>query len=146
MLILVIYLVLELFVFYRKLNIITIVGMIVLIVSFGTFLMGWWGLPSNNVNSDNGVIDSKIIFIVSILSIMIVIGDLLATYLSHKKWISRFTTIFWSLVGILLFMLLIVDSSLIEERFSQVNTDFLSIVALGTSLLTIGVKSQLLEE
>ena len=119
--------------------------MIVLIVSFGTFLMGWWSLPSNNVNSDNGVIDSKIIFIVSILSIMIVIGDLLATYLSHKTWISRFITIFWSLVGILLFMLLIVDSSLIEERFSQVNTDFLSIVALGTSLLTIGVKSQLLE-
>lgn len=79
-------------------------------------------------------------------SIVIVIEDLLATYLSYKKWISRFITIFLSLVGIILFTLLIVDLSWIEAYFGQVNTDFLSIVALGISLLTIGVKSQLLEE
>lgn len=79
-------------------------------------------------------------------SIMIVIEDLLATYLSYKKWISRFITIFLSLVGIILFTLLIVDLSWIEAYFGQVNTDFLSIVALGISLLTIGVKSQSLEK
>lgn len=79
-------------------------------------------------------------------SIMIVFEDLLATYLSYKKWISRFITIFLSLVGIMLFTLLIVDLSWIEAYFGQVNTDFLSIVALGISLLTIGVKSQSLEK
>lgn len=79
-------------------------------------------------------------------SIMIVFEDLLATYLSYKKWISRFITIFLSLVGIILFTLLIVDLSWIEAYFGQVNTDFLSIVALGISLLTIGVKSQSLEK
>lgn len=46
----------------------------------------------------------------------------------------------------MLFMLLILDLSWIEAYFGQVNTDFLSIVALGISLLTIGVKSQSLEK